>query len=102
MNPLEYLTIHPDGYEESRTYPVIIWLHGFGADMHDLTGLAELVGPADYIHVLPNAPLGGFGGGDGTIRAWYERGSGTARKLHDPESAVKSYASKPPRAALAT
>ena len=74
MNPLEYLTLLPDGYDASRPYPLIIWLHGFGADMHDLAGLAELVGPTDYIHVLPNAPLGGFGAGDGTIRAWYERG----------------------------
>ena len=74
MNPLEYLTLLPDSYDPSRPSPLIIWLHGFGADMHDLTGLAELIGPADYIHVLPNAPLGGFGAGDGSIRAWYERG----------------------------
>jgi phospholipase/carboxylesterase len=74
MPHLEYLTLLPDGYDASRPYPLVIWLHGFGADMHDLAGLAELVGPADYIHVLPNAPLGGFGAGDGTIRAWYERG----------------------------
>ena len=74
MNPLEYLTLLPDGYDPSRPYPLLIWLHGFGADMHDLAGLAELVGPSDYVHVLPNAPPGGFGAGDATIRAWYERG----------------------------
>jgi phospholipase/carboxylesterase len=74
MNPLEYLTLLPDGCDESCPYPLLIWLHGFGADMHDLAGLAEIVGPSDCVHVLPNAPLGGFGAGDGTIRAWYERG----------------------------
>jgi phospholipase/carboxylesterase len=42
--------------------------------MHDLAGLAAAVAPSGYLHVLPNAPLGGFGGPEGTVRAWYERG----------------------------
>src|SRR5262249_54569298 len=32
------------------------------------------VHPSGYLHVLPNAPLGGFGGPEGTVRAWFERG----------------------------
>ena len=71
---LEYLTLFPDDYEKSECYPLLIWLHGFGANMHDLAGLAEAVHGKGYLHVLPNAPLGGFGGPEGTVRAWYERG----------------------------
>jgi predicted esterase len=71
---LEYLAICPDGYEEGTPYPLVIWLHGFGADMHDLADLAAAVDPPGYLHVLPNAPPGGFGGTESTVRAWYERG----------------------------
>ena len=71
---LEYLTLYPDGYEHEAVYPVLIWLHGFGADMHDLAHMAAVVHNTGYIHVLPNAPLGGFDGPEGTVCAWFERG----------------------------
>jgi phospholipase/carboxylesterase len=71
---LEYLLLSPEGYEEGTPWPLLIWLHGFGADMHDLASLAAAVHLSGYIHVLPNAPLGGFGGPEGTVRGWYERG----------------------------
>ena len=71
---LEYLTLHPGGYHEGTKFPLLIWLHGFGADMHDLASLANAVQPSGYLHVLPNAPLGGFDGPEGTVRAWFERG----------------------------
>src|SRR6187549_1599279 len=76
---LEYLTCFPDDYEEGASYPLLIWLHGFGADMHDLASLAAAVHSTGYLHVLPNAPLGGFGGPEGTVRAWYERGGKESR-----------------------
>src|SRR5262245_46892512 len=63
---LEYLAVYPDGYRDGASYPLLIWLHGFGADMYDLAPLAEAVQPSGYLHVLPNAPLGGFGGPEGT------------------------------------
>jgi len=71
---LEYLTVFPDGYQERAAYPLLIWLHGFGADMYDLAPLAKAIHPSGYLHVLPNAPLGGFDGPEGTVRAWFERG----------------------------
>jgi phospholipase/carboxylesterase len=71
---LEYLTVYPDGYQEGAVYPVLIWLHGFGADMYDLASLANTFHPSGYLHVFPNAPLGGFDGPEGTVRAWFERG----------------------------
>src|SRR4051794_24876858 len=71
---LEYLALTPEGYEEGTPWPLLVWLHGFGADMHDLASLAAAVHTTGYLHVLPNAPLGGFGGPEGTVRAWYERG----------------------------
>jgi len=69
---LEYLTLYPDDYVAGRTYPLIIWLHGFGAHKDDLTGLAPLVARTDCLHVFPDAPLAAEG--EPTVRAWYERG----------------------------
>jgi phospholipase/carboxylesterase len=71
---LDYLVLYPDGYQDGTVYPLLIWLHGFGADMHDLADIAAAVHRSGYLHVLPNAPLGGFDGPEGTVRAWFERG----------------------------
>lgn len=70
-------------FPASAEAPTIICLHGFGADMRDLSGLAlelDLKGPVRW--VFPNGPMGLQGGG----RAWfpisedrlagYERGEG--------------------------
>ncbi len=84
---LEHLVLFPDRYEEGRPYPVLIWLHGFGADTYDLADLAVAADPTGYLHVLPNAPLGGFGGPEGTVRAWYERGGNEG-----PESVARALA----------
>ena len=32
-NHLKYLTLLPDDYQEDVTYPLVIMLHGFGANM---------------------------------------------------------------------
>jgi phospholipase/carboxylesterase len=71
---LEYLTLYPDGHAEGAAYPLILCLHGYGADMHDLAGLAEALDPTGYLYVLPSAPLPAFDGADVTARAWHERG----------------------------
>jgi phospholipase/carboxylesterase len=71
---LEYLAVYPDDYSARIPCPLLIWLHGFGASMDDLASLAHAVHPPGYLHVLPNAPLGGFDGPEGTVRAWFERG----------------------------
>ena len=69
---LDYLTVFPDNFSEQASYPLIICLHGFGADMHDLSGLAPLLSSTGYLYVLPGAPL--FDSNDPTARAWHERG----------------------------
>ena len=37
---LQYITIVPDEYTPESIYPLVIMLHGFGANMQDLAGLA--------------------------------------------------------------
>ena len=40
---LAYLTVFPDNYEAGQPYPMIVCLHGRGADMRDLAGLAPAI-----------------------------------------------------------
>jgi phospholipase/carboxylesterase len=54
--PLTYLLIRPDEYDPARTYPLIVLLHGFGANMYDLAGLSPAIDPTGYIYACPNAP----------------------------------------------
>jgi phospholipase/carboxylesterase len=72
---LEYLTVYPDQYEAGQPYPVIVCLHGFGADMRDLAGLAPAIDPTGYLYICPNAPLTISIGPGYSGRAWYERGA---------------------------
>ena len=54
---LLYLTVHPDGYSAEKDYPLVILLHGFGAHMGDLAGLAPAIDREGYVYACPNAPL---------------------------------------------
>ncbi|MBY0525450.1 MAG: hypothetical protein K2R98_18735 [Gemmataceae bacterium] len=69
---LDYLTVYPDDYVEGSPHPLLIWLHGFGANKDDLSGLAPVVSRTGYLYVFPDAPLATAD--DSTVRAWYERG----------------------------
>ena len=69
---LDYLTVYPDDCVEGKPYPLILLLHGFGANKDDLSGLASVIDRTGYVYVLPDAPLAAAD--DPTIRAWYERG----------------------------
>jgi phospholipase/carboxylesterase len=71
---LEYLTVFPDNYEAGQAYPMIVCLHGRGADMRDLAGLAPAIDQIGYLYVCPNAPLTIAIGPGHTGRAWYEPG----------------------------
>ena len=70
--PLDYVTVYPDDYDEHKSYPLIILLHGFGANKDDLSGLAPVIDRKAYLYALPDAPLSLAD--DPSIRAWYERG----------------------------
>ena len=54
---LHYIAVEPDGYDQSRKYPMIILLHGFGAHMGDLASLAPAIDPEGYVYIFPNAPI---------------------------------------------
>ena len=53
---LRYLTVHPDGYDSNKRYPMVIMLHGFGANMQDLAGLAPVIDTRGYVYAFPNGP----------------------------------------------
>jgi phospholipase/carboxylesterase len=54
---LRYLAIWPDDYDRAQSYPVVIMLHGFGANMQDLMFLAPAISTSGYVYLCPNAPL---------------------------------------------
>ena len=54
---LKYLTVLPDDYDPERRYPLVIMLHGFGANMQDLAGLSPVINQRGYIYAFPNAPI---------------------------------------------
>ena len=53
---LKYVTVLPDDYNPELSYPLIIMLHGFGAHMGDLAGLAPAIETKGYVYACPNAP----------------------------------------------
>ena len=54
---LTYLTVYPQEYDLNLAYPLVILLHGFGANMYDLAELSQLIDTRGYIYVCPNAPI---------------------------------------------
>ncbi|MBI4197914.1 MAG: alpha/beta fold hydrolase [Chloroflexi bacterium] len=54
---LLYVAILPEGYDPSRSYPLVILLHGYGAHMYDLASLAPSIDPRSYVYVCPNGPV---------------------------------------------
>ena len=54
---LLYVTILPEGYDPSRSYPLVILLHGYGAHMYDLANISPAIDPRSYVYVCPNGPI---------------------------------------------
>ena len=74
---LQYLAVEPDDYDSGRTYPMVLLLHGFGANMADLAGLCPAIDPVGYLYVCPNGPIPVQIGPGMTGSAWTQpRGSG--------------------------
>ena len=63
---LLYVTVHPDNYRPEDSYPLIILLHGYGANMHDLATVAPGIDREGYVYACPNAPVA-FQIGPGTV-----------------------------------
>lgn len=90
MTMLEYDLHAPARAAEGA--PLIVLLHGRGADKHDLAGLRPHL-PADALLVLPRAPFPGAAWGYGGGWAWYrylgedrpepESFEESQRQLHD-------------------
>lgn len=54
---LDYITVHPNNYRQEQSYPLVILLHGFGANKHDLASLSAEIDADGYVYAYPNAPL---------------------------------------------
>ncbi len=53
---LSYVLALPDGFWKEARYPLFVLLHGFGASMEDLAGLAPAIDDSGYAYAFPNAP----------------------------------------------
>lgn len=71
---LDHLVLVPDDFDPAAGHPLVVLLHGYGADMTDLADLGPTLDPAGYVYLLPDGPLAAFAGTNPTARAWYERG----------------------------
>jgi len=92
---LKYITILPDGYEPGIRYPLVIMLHGFGANMQDLAGLAPTINQRGYVYAFPNAPLPFDLGGGYTGWGWTPRGAdATAENIRDAEELLGQFFDK--------
>ena len=53
---LPYVLMKPEGFERAAHHPLVILLHGLGASMFDLAGLASAIDATGYLYAFPNAP----------------------------------------------
>ena len=81
---LQYATVLPDGYDASHGYPLVVLLHGFGANMDDLAGLSPAINRTGYVYAFPNAPQSIDIGPGMTGFSWSAPGS-----FSDPDEARK-------------
>ena len=54
---LPFLSLIPDDFNQDKKYTIVILMHGYGASMHDLSGIAPIINDKDFIYVFPNAPI---------------------------------------------
>lgn len=83
---LEYEAAVPEGVEEGA--PLVVLLHGRGADRFDLLGLAPHVAPAAVV-VTPQAPHPGGPWGYGAGWAWYRYLGGTTPEAESFEASQR-------------
>jgi phospholipase/carboxylesterase len=54
---LQYILVTPEDFTADAGYPLVVMLHGFGANMQDLTSLAPYIDDTGYVYAFPNAPF---------------------------------------------
>ena len=89
---LKYLTVLPDDYDPQLTYPMIVMLHGFGANMQDLAGLAPVINSRGYVYACPNAPIAIDLGSGHSGYGWSSpRGQSTAEEVERAEDLLAGF-----------
>ncbi len=89
---LQYVTVVPDDYTPASSYPLVIMLHGFGANMQDLAGLAPAISADGYVYACPNAPIPFQLGPGQTGFGWLTpRGGGTAEETANSEKLLGDF-----------
>jgi phospholipase/carboxylesterase len=88
---LTYLNVYPDDYDPGLSYPLVVMLHGFGANMKDLASLAPSIGEG-YVYVCPNAPIPFDIGMGMTGYSWHPpRGEATSEDFQQAESLLAGF-----------
>jgi phospholipase/carboxylesterase len=89
---LRYITILPEDYDPAVSYPLVIMLHGFGANMMDLSGLAPVINDIGYVYACPNAPIS-FNLGMGQMGyGWYPpRGQASPEQVQQAEALLAGF-----------
>ena len=89
---LQYITIVPDEYDSDSAYPLVVMLHGFGANMQDLAGLAPAINDTGYVYACPNAPIPFELGPGQTGFGWMTpRGGGTPEETTNSEQLLSDF-----------
>ena len=89
---LQYVTVVPDEYTPEDSYPLVVMLHGFGANMQDLAGLAPAINATGYVYACPNAPIPFNLGPGHTGFGWMTpRGGGTPEETTNSESLLSDF-----------
>jgi len=89
---LQYITVVPDDYTPDSSYPLVIMLHGFGANMQDLAGLAPAISADGYVYACPNAPIPFQLGPGQTGFGWLTpRGGGTVEETANSDKLLGDF-----------
>jgi phospholipase/carboxylesterase len=89
---LKYITVLPDDYNPEIRYPLLIMLHGFGANMQDLAGLAPVINSRGYVYACPNAPIAfDLGSGQAGYGWTSPRGDATPEELQHAEDSLGEF-----------
>lgn len=86
---LKYVQVDPD--EASTDTPVIIAIHGRGADATDLASLAQEIGPEQYRWILPQGPRPVNVGMGYMGWAWYELDEHQAETVVDSRDKLATF-----------